>query len=118
MIIKNTKAHFDPLCLIGSLLVIIFGGIVAAFSIISGEVSVVLISAFAIVILIATITHIFHHGFTPVAGIISIILMGFAIVILRGAFGHTGAFIDFYMENIFYLTIAVIGLDIMRIVVP
>lgn len=108
---KNRKGHFDLVCLTGSFLVLIFGGVVAFFSISKGDVSPILIGAFGIVIIISIMIHIFHHGFMPISGIISLVLIIFAMILLRGLYGDGNALIEWYGENLFYVTIAIIILD-------
>ncbi|MFO7872185.1 MAG: hypothetical protein R6U26_00910 [Candidatus Undinarchaeales archaeon] len=118
MITRNTKGHFDPVCLVGTFLVVIFGGAVAFLSFTKGGVSPVLISAFAVVIIVSTMAHLFHHGFTPVIGLISIILVIFSMILLRGMYGDGNILVEFYRSNLFYLTVIIIVLDFLKTIVP
>ena len=113
----NRKAHFDPLCLVGTLLVIILGGVVAFFARV-GKVPQPLVVLFVVILLGSTLLHFFHHGFTPISGIISLIIIIISIVLLRGFYGHGGVFIEYYYANMFYLTIGLISLDIVKTASP
>jgi uncharacterized membrane protein HdeD (DUF308 family) len=116
--LRNRKAHIDPICIITTLVLIILGLVALFFPWGRSGVPSFLIVGFAFMALISQIVHLFHDGLRPISGIMSLLVFIVAILMLRSLFGTGGDIAGYYLENVKLVIPAIIALDFIKLISP
>jgi hypothetical protein len=112
--LRNTKAHGDPLCVSIFILVLIAGGFISWLAYSGEEIIELYITAFAGLLLFSLLIHLFHHGITPISGFCSLILFLVSVFMLRASLGTPTPAIDIFYNNVGMIFPFLIALDAVK----
>ena len=115
--IRNRKAHIDPICIVPTTLLVIVGGIMLSWVFSGAEVLMPALLGFAVLAMVSPLVHLFHHGLSPISGIVVVLMLLVSIFLMRFALGNPDPVGEFYFENLGSIIPMVIALDVIKLVV-
>ena len=112
--LRNTKAHADPLCIMFMVFALAAGAVSLTNVLSSRSPNMIYVLAFAVLALVAVFVHIFHHGFHPISIIFGVVLLALSIMLIRVAIGNSTPFSRFYLENLNYIIMSMMALTFLN----
>ncbi|MFH1424575.1 MAG: hypothetical protein ABIG20_02710 [archaeon] len=116
--LRNTKAHIDPICVIPTTLLVIMGVIILSWALAGDKIWMPAVLIFSMLVIISPLVHLFHHGLTPISGVMGALMLLVGIFMLRFAVGNADPVGSFYFDNLTTIIPIVIALDVLKMVSP
>lgn len=116
--LRNRKAHVDPVCLVPVILVLVSGAYVLSIIYSGNTVPNNYILVFAVLAILSQVVHLFHHGITPISGVFMIVIFIIALLLLRFSIGNVEGIGEFYTANMKWVVISIMGLDVIKTIAP